>query len=65
MTTTTNYNIDGQCPHCGSYSRSCQYQENGSELIADCTCNDCKKEYREYYKYYCTEYEQESEVEDE
>ena len=57
----TSYSLDGQCPYCGSYSRSCEYQENGSTLIARCTCDDCKNEYEERYKYYRTDFEEKEE----
>lgn len=61
MTTTTDYTLDGQCPYCGSYSRSCEYQEYGSDVIATCTCKDCGKEYEERYRYCCTDFCEEEE----
>lgn len=61
MTSAINYTLDGQCPYCGSYSRSCEYQENGSDVIATCTCKDCGNKYEETYRYYRTDYCEEEE----
>lgn len=59
----TSYNIlAGECPYCGSYSRSYEYhKESETKLIAHCTCDDCNNEYEERYIYYCTDFEEEEE----